>query len=57
MPDLPGTAIVRARAAESIDDAILIVIEHLREADECGVDLRVELDYLKKEHVAWMLNV
>lgn len=49
MPDLPGTAVYRARQAKSTDKAISLIIEHLREVRECGVDLRIELDQLAQE--------
>lgn len=41
--------IVRARAARSIDDALGLIIEHLREAHAYGVDLPTELDVLAEE--------
>lgn len=49
MPDLPGTAVYRARQAKSTDEALALIIEHLREVRECDVDLRIELDHLARE--------
>lgn len=49
MPDLPGTAIARARTAKSIDDALYLIVEHLREVYQYGVNLRGELDNLAHE--------
>lgn len=49
MPDLPGTAIYRARVAESIDAALYLLLDHLRESLEVGVNPRIEVEQLREE--------